>query len=288
MSKKPVEKQEPPTTGHIWDGIREYDNPMPRWWLWCFYLTIIWGIGYTIAYPAWPGIQSATSGLLGFSTRGEVAADIAAVNARNEAINTRLASADLTTIPGDAELNGYAISAGSAVFKTWCAQCHGSGAAGAKGYPNLLDNDWLWGGDISSIHETIRVGIRNEDNLDARYSEMPAFGKDELLEEVQIDQVTNYVMSLSGSPMDASLVADGAMVFEENCASCHGETGLGDRDQGAPNLADAIWLFGGDYDSIRETVYSSRFGVMPNWNERLTEAQINAVATYVHQLGGGE
>ncbi len=217
-----------------------------------------------------------------------MAADIAAVNARNEAINTRLASADLTTIPGDAELNGYAISAGSAVFKTWCAQCHGSGAAGAKGYPNLLDNDWLWGGDISSIHETIRVGIRNEDNLDARYSEMPAFGKDELLEEVQIDQVTNYVMSLSGSPMDASLVADGAMVFEENCASCHGETGLGDRDQGAPNLADAIWLFGGDYDSIRETVYSSRFGVMPNWNERLTEAQINAVATYVHQLGGGE
>ncbi|GAA6209453.1 cytochrome-c oxidase, cbb3-type subunit III [Cognatishimia sp. WU-CL00825] len=288
MSKKPVEKQEPPTTGHIWDGIREYDNPMPRWWLWCFYLTIIWGIGYAIAYPAWPGIKSATTGVLGFSTRGEVAADIAAVNARNEAINTRLASADLTTIPGDAELNGYAISAGAAVFKTWCAQCHGSGAAGAKGYPNLLDNDWLWGGDISSIHESIRVGIRNEDNLDARYSEMPAFGKDELLEDAQIDQVTNYVMSLSGTPMDASLVADGAMVFEENCASCHGDTGLGDRDQGAPNLADAIWLFGGDFDSIRETVYSSRFGVMPNWDERLTEAQINAVATYVHQLGGGE
>jgi cytochrome c oxidase cbb3-type subunit 3 len=288
MSKKPAQKSDIPTTGHEWDGIREYDNPMPRWWLWTFYITIIWGIGYTIAYPAWPGIKGATEGLLGYSTRAEVAADIEAVNVQNEAINARLATVELSAIETDPELNGYAKSAGAAVFKTWCAQCHGSGAAGAKGYPNLLDNDWLWGGDIEAIHGTVTAGIRNEENFDARYSEMPAFGRDELLETEQIDQVVNFVMSLSGDPKDASLVSDGALVYADNCASCHGDAALGDREQGAPNLADAIWLFGGSYDDIRETVYNSRFGVMPNWDTRLTEAQIRAVAAYVHQLGGGE
>lgn len=288
MSKKPVHKQEPPTTGHEWDGIQEYDNPMPRWWLWTFYITIIWGIGYTVAYPAWPGIKGATEGLLGYSTRAEVAAEIDAVNTRNEAINARLASAELTAIQRDPELNDYAKSAGAAVFKTWCAQCHGSGAAGAKGYPNLLDNDWLWGGDIEAIHETVTAGIRNEENDLARYSEMPAFGRDELLEEAQIDQVVNYVMSLSGDPLDASQVVEGKAVYVDNCAACHGDAGLGDRDQGAPNLVDAIWLFGGSYADIRETVHNSRFGVMPNWDTRLSEAQIRAVSAYVHQLGGGE
>lgn len=288
MSKKPVQKQDIPTTGHEWDGIQEYDNPMPRWWLWTFYITIIWGIGYTIAYPAWPGIKGATEGLLGYSTRAEVAAEIDEVNTRNEAINARLASAELSAIETDPELNGYAKSAGAAVFKTWCAQCHGSGAAGAKGYPNLLDNDWLWGGDIEAIHGTVTAGIRNEDNFDARYSEMPAFGRDELLEDEQIDQVVNFVMSLSGEPMDDSMVTEGATVYADNCSSCHGDEGLGDREQGAPNLADAIWLFGGSYDDIRETVVNSRFGVMPSWDTRLTEAQIRAVSAYVHQLGGGE
>ncbi|MDC0739139.1 cytochrome-c oxidase, cbb3-type subunit III [Cognatishimia sp. SS12] len=288
MSKKPVQKEETPTTGHTWDGIQEYDNPMPRWWLWLFYATIVWGIGYTIAYPAWPGVKSATAGMLGYSTRAEVAADIAAVDAQNEAINIRLATADMSTLSDDAELNGYAISAGGAVFKTWCAQCHGSGAAGAKGYPNLLDNDWLWGGDIDAITHTVRHGVRNETGEDPRYSEMPAFGRDELLEDAQIDQVVNFVMSLSGEAQAPELVKPGAVVFEENCASCHGETGLGDRDQGAPNLADAIWLFGGSYADIHDTVSNSRFGVMPNWDTRLTEAQIRAVSAYVHQLGGGE
>ena len=162
------------------------------------------------------------------------------------------------------------------------------GAAGAVGYPNLLDDDWLWGGSIEDIHYTVTHGIRNEDDWDARYSAMPAFGRDELLEPEQIDAVVNYVMSLSGTPQDASLVEEGAVVFEENCVSCHMEDGTGDREQGAPNLTDAIWLYGGDYETIHETVENARFGVMPNWGERLSEAQIRAVATYVHQLGGGE
>ncbi|MGH1458049.1 MAG: cytochrome-c oxidase, cbb3-type subunit III [Paracoccaceae bacterium] len=286
MAKKPDNKQDVGTTGHSWDGIEEFNNPLPRWWLWTFYLCIIWGIGYVIAYPAWPLINGATAGVLGYSTRAEVAADIAAVDAQNEAINARLASTELTEISADPALNGYAQSAGAAVFKTWCAQCHGSGAAGAKGYPNLLDNDWLWGGDIEEIHTTIAHGIRNETDDDARYSEMPAFG--EMLEREEIDQVVNYVLSLSGAAPDAAMVEAGAVVFEDNCAACHMEDGTGDRTQGAPNLADAIWLYGGDFDTVKETVTYSRFGVMPDWNSRLTEAQVRAVATYVHSLGGGE
>jgi len=285
----PRQEGDPNTTGHVWDGIEEFDNPMPRWWLWTFYITIAWGVLYTIAFPAWPLVSSATAGLLGFSTRGEVAEDIAAVQEANDGINMQLASADLTTVPNDPDLNGYAVSAGGAVFRTWCSQCHGSGAAGvqASGYPNLLDDDWLWGGSVEAIYETVAHGIRNEDDPDARYSEMPAYG--DIFEQEEIEQVVNYVMTLSGgTPIDGSKVEAGSALFYDNCAACHGEEGLGDPDLGAPNLADAIWLYGGDYDTLIETVTYSRYGVMPSWTQRLSEAEIRAVSLYVHQLGGGE
>ena len=198
MAKKPNQNQDVGTTGHEWDGIEELNTPLPRWWLWTFYACIFWAVIYSVAYPAWPGVSSATAGFLGWSTRGDVAADIAAHETKLGPINERLASVELTDIAGDAELNGYAVSAGAAVFKTWCSQCHGSGAAGAVGYPNLLDDDWLWGGSIEDIHFTVTHGIRNEDDPEeeARLSEMPAFGADELLEPEQIEQVVNYVMSL--------------------------------------------------------------------------------------------
>lgn len=275
------------TTGHTWDGIKEYNKPLPKWWLWTFYITIIWGIGYTIAYPAWPGLKDSTAGLLGYSTRGEVAAEIEAFEEANAPMNDKLASVELASIGDDAELYGYAVSSGAAVFRTWCAQCHGSGAAGAKGYPNLLDDAWLWGGTMEDIHLTISHGIRNEEDPDARYSEMPKFG--EILETAEIEQVVNFVMDMSGAePADASQVEAGAVVFEDNCAACHAEDGSGDIYQGAPNLTDAIWLYGGDYDTLMDTVTNSRFGVMPPWTDRLSEAEIRAVSTYVHQLGGGE
>jgi cytochrome c oxidase cbb3-type subunit 3 len=278
------------TTGHEWDGIQEYNKPLPRWWLWTFYATIVWAVLYTIAYPAWPMIERATPGLLGFSTRAEVAEDIAAVEASNADINAQLASVELAAIADDPNLSGYAQNAGAAVFRTWCAQCHGSGAAGvqAAGYPNLLDDAWLWGGTIEEIHYTVSHGIRNEDDPMAHYSEMPAFGQDEILSDGEIDAVVNYVMSLSGEPLDASVVAAGEEVYLNNCASCHMDDASGEQSLGAPNLADAIWLYGGSYDALTETVYNSRFGVMPPWSERLSEAEIRAVATYVHSLGGGE
>ncbi|SEN64348.1 cytochrome c oxidase cbb3-type subunit 3 [Gemmobacter aquatilis] len=294
MCAKQVKKPgEVPTTGHEWDGIREYDNPMPRWWLYTFYLCIIWGIGYTFFYPAWPLVSSATQGLWGTEVAGDtrlaVAAEIKRFDDANGPMKAKLVATDLTQITADPELDGYAKSAGAATFKTFCAQCHGAGAAGqAGGYPNLLDDDWLWGGDIEAIHTTITHGIRNTTDADARYSQMPAFGTDGLLEPAQIGEVVEYVLQISGQEHDATLAAAGATVFTDNCAACHMEDGSGDRAQGAPKLTDAVWLYGGDRATITETVTKARFGVMPNWNARLSEDQIRAVAVYVHGLGGGE
>lgn len=284
MAKAP-EKKDPETTGHVWDGIEEFNNPLPRWWLWTLYVCIVWAIGYAIAYPAWPLIKGATPGLLGFSSRGEAAADIQKFVDANAKIDAKLASADITTVSADAELQSYAINSGAAVFRNNCSQCHGSGAAGAGIYPNLLDNDWLWGGKIDEIVQTVAFGIRSEHD-DTRFSEMPAFG--EFLEEGEISQAVNFVLSLSDLEHDAALAAAGAVVFEDNCSSCHMEDGTGDREQGAPNLTDFIWLFGDDVEEITHTVTFARNSEMPAWGERLTTSQINAVSAYVHQLGGGE
>jgi cytochrome c oxidase cbb3-type subunit 3 len=285
--KKPVDELTgTETTGHTWDGIEELNNPLPRWWLWTFYITIIWGIGYTIAYPAWPLISGATAGVLGYSTRGEVAQDINAFREASAARDAQLASADLATLSQDEDLYRYAVSSGAAVFRNNCSQCHGSGAAGAKGYPNLLDDDWLWGGNHEAIAYTVRHGIRNDADDDARYSEMPVYG--EILTDEEILSVVEQVRALAGAEHDAALAAAGAEIFANNCAACHGDAGMGNRDLGAPNLTDAIWLYGGDRASLIQTVTYSRFGVMPPWGGRLSEAQVQAVATYVHQLGGGE
>jgi cytochrome c oxidase cbb3-type subunit 3 len=287
---KDKEKDEVQTTGHEWDGIQEFNNPLPRWWLWVFYVTIIWGIGYFIAYPAWPMITRATPGLIGFSTRADVQEEIDRFAAMNAEVRAELASADLTTLADDSDVYNFAIQSGRATFATFCSQCHGSGAAGAKGYPNLLDNDWLWGGDIEAIAYSIRHGIRNLDDPDAHYAEMPAFGDDYLSDE-EIAQVVAYVMSLSPvskGDADMTLAADGETVFADNCASCHMEDGTGDRAQGAPNLTDAIWLYGSDQADIETSVRNGPFGVMPAWGLRLDEAEVKAVAAYVHQLGGGE
>lgn len=292
MCAKRVTKveREIPTTGHSWDGIEELDNPMPRWWVWVFYATIVWGVGYTIAYPAWPLVTQATQGLLGTKNRDLVAAEIAGWDTRNAEVKAKLTGADLNAIKDDPALASYAENAGAAVFRTNCAQCHGSGAAGVQqlGYPNLLDDDWLWGGTMEDIHLTVTHGIRNTTDADARYSEMPKFGVDGLLEEAQIGEVVEYVLQISGQEHDAAKATAGAQVFADNCAACHMEDGSGDRAQGAPRLTDAVWLYGGSREALTETVTYARYGVMPNWNERLTEDDIRAVSYYVHSLGGGE
>lgn len=291
--KKPIKaKPEVGTTGHVWDEIEELNNPLPRWWVWIFYATILWGIGYAVAYPAWPLLSGATPGMLGYSTRAEVAAEIAAVEAANADKMTALAAADLETLQSDAELHGFAVNAGGAVFRAHCSQCHGAGAQGAKGYPNLLDNDWLWGGTITDIATTVTHGIRNDQSPEARFSQMPAFG--EILAPEEIGALVQHVLALSGQDHDAALAASGATLFADNCAACHGEKAEGLREVGAPALSDAIWLYGSDEASLTQSITLARGGVMPAWSQAargtqgLDVAEINAVAAYVHQLGGGE
>jgi cytochrome c oxidase cbb3-type subunit 3 len=272
------------TTGHNWDGIEELNNPLPRWWLWTLYATIVWAVGYTILFPAWPLINGATSGVLGWSTRGAVAEEIAAVDAAQSGLRAELEASDMTTLIANEPLHRFAVQAGGSLFANNCAQCHGAGAAGAKGYPNLLDDDWLWGGQIEQVAATIRHGIRNTDDPDARYSQMPAFG--DILTRPEIDTLVGHVQTLSDGA--DPLAGPGGELFAANCAACHGDDAKGNRDLGAPNLTDAIWLYGGDTATLTTTIDKARFGVMPAWGLRLDEAEVRALAAYVHQLGGGE
>jgi cytochrome c oxidase cbb3-type subunit 3 len=274
--------------GHEWDGIRELDTPLPRWWLWTFYATILFAIAYTIAYPAWPMIHSATQGMLGWSSRGALDKELAAREAQVAPIRKAIAETPIEALPGKPQLMQAAVEGGRAAFRVHCVQCHGSGAAGSRGYPNLNDDDWLWGGDLSTIEKTIFDGVRNPDHAATRMSQMPAFGRDQLLTAAQVDDVVAYVRTISRQDRPGAAAQRGARLFADNCAVCHGSTGHGSRELGAPNLTDGIWLYGGDPDTIRETVWNSRQGVMPRWGDKLDSATVRMLAAYVHSLGGGE
>ncbi|MBK3664674.1 cytochrome-c oxidase, cbb3-type subunit III [Bradyrhizobium diazoefficiens] len=276
------------TTGHEWDGIKELNTPLPRWWVICFYLTIVWAIGYWIVYPAWPLISSNTTGLLGYSTRASLAVELANLEAvRGEKMAT-LAAASLADIEKDPALLALARAKGKTVFGDNCAPCHGSGGAGAKGFPNLNDDDWLWGGTLDQIMQTIRFGARST-HADTHPGQMLAFGKDGVLKPDEIVTVANYVRSLSGLPTRPGYdVAKGKKIFAENCVACHGDDAKGNQELGAPNLTDKIWLYGSDEATLIETISNGRAGVMPAWEGRLDPATIKAMAVYVHSLGGGK
>ncbi|MCO5065325.1 MAG: cytochrome-c oxidase, cbb3-type subunit III [Rhizobiaceae bacterium] len=274
------------TTGHEWDGIKELNNPLPRWWVWTFYATIVWAIGYTIAYPAWPLINSATSGLLGYSSRVEIQKELAAANEAKAQYVEAITSKSIEEIQADDALRTFATAAGAAAFKVNCVQCHGSGAEGSKGFPNLNDDDWLWGGKITDIQQTIAHGIRFDADPDTRVSEMPAFR--DILQPEQIATVSAFAASLMGFPADQSKLEEGKTLFSENCASCHGDDGKGLLDVGAPNLTDAISLLVHSEADIESQVRSPRHGVMPAWQGRLGETTVKELATYVYSLGGGQ
>lgn len=275
------------TTGHSWDGVEELNNPLPKWWLYTFYATILFAVVYTILYPAWPLVHRATPGILGWSSRGAEAQQIAAWNKQLAPLQTKLDATPLDKVKDDATLMQYANSAGAAVFRTNCVQCHGAGAAGNPGYPNLLDDDWLHGGTINAIYTTILHGVRSPTDPDTRPApEMPAWGA--TLNPEEIANVVQYVLQISGQKADAAKATAGAKVFAANCAACHGADGKGNVDMGAPNLTDAIWLYGGDQATLTKTITYGRAGVMPSWNHKLSEADIRAVALYVHGLGGGK
>ncbi|RYG36538.1 MAG: cytochrome-c oxidase, cbb3-type subunit III [Burkholderiales bacterium] len=278
------------TTGHQWDGIKELNNPLPRWWLFVFWASVVVAVGYWILMPSWPappGLQGYASGTLQQSDRSDVAAETAAMRRERNVLSARLAAVDASSILRDHDLSQLAMSLGESAFGDNCATCHGAGGRGAKGFPQLADDVWLWGGKLEDIERTIRYGIRSA-HAETRTSEMPAFGRDEFLQPAQIEDLVQLVRRASGQKADAEAAARAQPVFEANCASCHGVDLQGDRSKGAPNLTDKDWIYGGDPASIRRTIYGPRNGVMPAWVDRLDPATIRALAIYVHSLGGGE
>ncbi len=276
------------TTGHEWDGIKELNNPLPRWWIWTFYATIVWALGYTVLYPAWPLLNGATKGILGYSSRANLAQSVDAAHRAQDQYSQQIRTQSLDRIHDDPALFEFAVAGGRSAYVVNCVQCHGSGAAGAKGYPNLNDDDWLWGGTLEDIRQTLRHGVRYEADPQTRNSQMPAFGRDGILDKTQISDTAEYVLSLSGLKHDARAAVRGAKVFAEQCTVCHGATGGGDRAQGAPSLRDAIWLYGSDRATIVETISNARRGVMPAWGGKLDDATIKQLTVYIHSLGGGE
>ncbi|MDN3647250.1 cytochrome-c oxidase, cbb3-type subunit III [Pontixanthobacter aestiaquae] len=271
--------------GHEWDGIEELDTPMPRWWVWSFYATIVWGIVYVILYPAWPMIEKGTEGVLGWSSRGQFAEEMQAEEARRAPLMAALARIPIERLPENSEQMRAAIAGGAAAFKVNCVQCHGAGAAGSKGYPNLNDDDWIWGGDLKAIEYTLTHGIRWSGSDETRLSYMPAFGRDGMLTRDQISDVTSHVLSLSGN---SEPNANGAAIYDTQCAFCHQPSATGNRDLGAPNLADAIWLYGGSRAEVEQQIYNPAHGAMPGWKDRLNPVTIKMLAAYIHSRGGGE
>ncbi len=274
------------STGHEWDGIHELDNPLPRWWLWIFYATIAFSVVYWVLMPAWPGISGYTPGVLHYSDRAEVERQLDALHGQRGAQMARLSAATLQQIEADDTLRGYAVNIGRSVFGDNCATCHGVGGTGSPGYPNLRDDVWLWGGTLDDIYRTITVGVRST-HPQTRTSQMPAFGRDEMLQPGQIDDLTELVVSLSGRPANAAAVARARPLFADQCAACHGAQGLGNQQVGAPNLTDGDWLYGGDRASIRGQIFNGRGGVMPTWGARFDDATRKALAVYVHSESGG-
>jgi cytochrome c oxidase cbb3-type subunit 3 len=279
------------TTGHEWDGIKELDTPLPRWWLYIFYATIAASVIYWVLMPAWPIGNGYTMGVLGFSDRGNVAVELQSLRSARTPLFERLAQASATQIAADPELQEFARAAGEATFGDYCRTCHGAGGAGAPGYPVLADDVWIWGGSLAEIEHTLRVGVR-ADHPETRTSQMPAYGRDGLLSARQIADVAEYVITLSAARArlepDRTAAARGAGVYAEQCAVCHGATGAGDRTIGAPSLQDDLWLYGGSRAEIRRQIELGRAGVMPAWESRFDSGTLRALAYYVHEMGGGE
>jgi cytochrome c oxidase cbb3-type subunit III len=275
------------TTGHEWDGIRELNTPLPRWWLWLFYLCIIWAVGYWILYPAWPMINGATQGVLGWHARAAVETDLKDLHAERAPMMAKLNAASLEQIATTPQLLDFARAEGRVAFADNCAPCHGAGGGGAKGYPNLNDDDWLWGGKLAQIEQTITHGARSGDDK-GHQGNMPAFGRDNILKPAEISTVADYVRSLSGLSVEKGAdLAAGKKIFEANCAVCHGPDGKGNQQVGSANLTDKIWLYGSSKETIVQTVTDGRGGVMPAWGGRLPDATIKALTVYVWTFGGG-
>lgn len=277
------------TTGHDWNGIKELNTAIPRP-VWLFLIgTVLFSVGYWVLMPAWPTGTTYTKGLLGADVRRTLEADLGRAAAGRAAWTSRLEAGDLAAAGADAELMAHVRETGRALFGDNCAVCHGTAGTGGPGFPSLADDAWLWGGTADAVLETIRVGV-NSGHPDARISQMPAFGRDQMLDRASILAAVAYVRSLaagSSAVADAAPVEAGREVFAANCSGCHGADGQGSTELGAPNLTDGFWLYGGDTESVHRTVHGGREGRMPAWEGRLTAAERRILALYVLDLGKG-
>lgn len=271
------------TTGHEWNGIIELNTPVPRP-VWFFIaVTAIWSVLMWILLPAWPLVSFYTKGILGVDQRDEVTEAVVEANAARQDWAARLDAMPPDQILSDPELGGIVRSSGPQLFGDNCAACHGTDGNGGPGFPSLIDDAWLWGGDFDTVLETIRVGI-NSDHPDTRFAQMMAFGRDGILTRDDVHAVTAYVRSLSGAPAPAAQLEQGSTVFADNCASCHGEDGTGDHAQGAPNLTDDFWIYGGSSEAVFKTVHDGRQGWMPAWQGRLSQTEQRMLAVYLQVL----
>ncbi|GAB5469952.1 MAG: cytochrome-c oxidase, cbb3-type subunit III [Rhodospirillales bacterium] len=275
------------TTGHEWDGIKELNNPLPRWWLYTFYATILWALVYMILMPAIPLFDSFTPGVLQWSSRQALEDTMAAAEAEQKPYLDQIQKDSLSEIEANPDLMPFVMAGGSSAFAVNCSPCHGRGAQGGPGYPNLNDDAWIWGGSLDEIYHTIKYGIRNA-HFDSRQNVMAAYGRDGILSRQEIEEVAEYVLSLSGRAENESLVAAGKTIYQDQCVACHQEGGIGDTALGSPNLADAIWLYGGSKAKIIESLTYGRAGMMPPWEGRLSDDTIKLLTVYVHSLGGGK
>ena len=275
------------TTGHEWDGIKELDTPLPKWWVQVFYVTILFAVVYSILFPSWPGISGYFHGVLGYSTRARIEKDLAKEAADKAPMVDKIKATPLADIEKNPDLLNFAIAGGRAVFGDTCAPCHGPGGAGSKGFPNLAGDDWLWGGTLDQIYQTIAYGIRNS-NEKSHQSAMPRFGADGILKPDEINDAAEFVLSLTDKSTDAAAAARGAKIFADNCAACHGDKGQGNIEVGAKRLNNGLWLYGGDKATIVQTITYARNSGMPAWSERFDDATIKMLAVYVHSLGGGK
>ncbi len=273
------------TTGHEWDGLKELNQPLPKWWIYIFWTTIAWAMVWFVLYPSIPGLHSYYHGLMGYSQRAAVDQDVAAVVKQRAAYMDRIKVMSFADITKDPQLQAVALTAGRVAFANNCQPCHGAGGGGNPGYPALAAGNWLWGGTVDAIQQTVTYGIRSGLD-DARQSQMPRFGADGLLKPAEIQQVADYVMSLYGQP--SGDITAGRKLFAENCVACHGDKGQGNREVGGPRLASRAHLYGGSRATVVGQITNPRMGVMPNWNTRLDTATIKSVTLYVHSLGGGE
>ncbi len=307
MSKEKLQSQAVQTTGHTWDGdLQEYNNPLPRWWIWSFYATIVFAIVYWAYFPAWPVGKGFTHGLgkityiddkgvrktTDWNTRSDLMVDLNAHAKLQQPYFNKVEALPFDKIAQDPELNNFIASAGKPLFADNCAACHQTGGAGKIGFaPNLADDDWLYGGTYQKIQETITGG---------RHGYMPPFG--EVLSGEQIAQLASYVLSLSGEQVDAAQAEAGKALFHSEtatgCYYCHGDDAKGRQVIGAPNLTDKIWLWADVPGAATpqkklaavETVIKNGLnkGVMPAWGQRLKPEQIKVLTVYVHELGGGK